>query len=64
MKILFLGDIFGKGGRETIKKLLPGVKKEFSPDLILANGENLTHGNGFSPEHIEEMKDRKSCVGK
>jgi metallophosphoesterase (TIGR00282 family) len=55
MKILFIGDIFGKAGRDTVKKILPDIKAEHSPDFVIANCENLTHGNGFSPEHIEEM---------
>lgn len=57
MKILFIGDIVGEGGRETVKKLLPGIKKEYSPNLIIANGENLAHGNGLTPEYVEEMTD-------
>lgn len=56
MKILFIGDIFGEGGRKTVKKLLPDVIKEYSPNIILANAENMTHGDGFSPEHVEEMQ--------
>ncbi|NIA01912.1 MAG: metallophosphoesterase, partial [Nitrospirae bacterium] len=36
MKILFIGDIVGKGGRETVKKVLPGVREEYSPDLVIA----------------------------
>lgn len=55
MKILFIGDIVGESGRETVKKLLPGVKKEYSPNLIIANGENLAHGNGLTPEYVKEM---------
>lgn len=56
MKILFIGDIFGRPGREIVKKVLPGVLPEHSPDLVLANVENLTHGNGFSVKNIEEMR--------
>jgi len=57
MKILFIGDIVGRPGRETVKKVLPDLKKEHQPDLILANGENLTHGRGMSEESIKEMQD-------
>lgn len=56
MKILFIGDIYAKPGRELVKKLLPGIKKKFKPDLVLANPENLSHGNGFSYESIMEMR--------
>lgn len=56
MKILFIGDIVARPGRDTIKKVLPGVIKEHNPDLIIANAENLSHGNGFTPETIAEMQ--------
>jgi len=56
MKILFIGDIVGRSGRETVKKALPKIKEDQMPDLIIANGENLAHGRGLTPETIEEMK--------
>jgi 2',3'-cyclic-nucleotide 2'-phosphodiesterase len=56
MKILFIGDIYGGAGRIMTRRLLPEVKKKYSPNLTIANAENLTHGNGFSPGHIEEMQ--------
>jgi hypothetical protein len=56
MKIIFIGDIVGRPGRETVKKILPKLKEEHQPDLILANGENLTHGRGMSEESIKEMQ--------
>lgn len=56
MKIIFIGDIVGRPGRETVKKVLPRLKEEHQPDLILANGENLTHGRGMSEDSINEMQ--------
>jgi metallophosphoesterase (TIGR00282 family) len=56
MKILFIGDIFGNPGRDTIKKVLPKIKAEHKPDFVIANAENTTHGNGFSPETISELQ--------
>lgn len=56
MQILFIGDIVAEPGRKTVKKILPEVLKKYKPDLVIANGENITHGDGFSPEHIEEMR--------
>lgn len=55
MKILFLGEIVGKPGREAIKKILPGLIKKHKPDFIFANGENLTHGKGMNQKHLAEM---------
>lgn len=55
MKILFFGDIVGRPGREALKKILPELKKELGPDLILANGENISHGQGVSEKAVKEM---------
>lgn len=55
IKILFLGDINGKIGREAVKKLLPKLKREYKPDLVIANGENMAHGTGFTEATIKEL---------
>jgi metallophosphoesterase (TIGR00282 family) len=54
-KIIFIGDIYGKLGRETIKKLLPKIKREHKPDLIIANAENVAHGSGITIATMEEL---------
>jgi metallophosphoesterase (TIGR00282 family) len=54
-KILFFGDVFGRPGRETIKTALPALGEKYSPDLVIANGENLAHGNGITPKTLEEL---------
>lgn len=56
IKIFFFGDIVSRVGREGVKKILPTIKKEFAPDLIMANGENVSHGHGLSEEHFKELK--------
>ena len=50
MKVLFLGDIFGKPGRDALKKELPVIVKENSIDIVVANGENAAGGIGITPE--------------
>ena len=55
MKILFIGDIVGKIGRQAIAKVLPNLKKEYSPDLVIANVENLAHGKGVTKDTIKSM---------
>ena len=57
MKILFFGDIVGKIGRKAIKQILPDLKKELEPDLIMANAENLAHGLGVTEKILTEMKE-------
>jgi metallophosphoesterase (TIGR00282 family) len=55
LKILFIGDINGKIGRQAVKKILPGLKKELKPDLVIANAENLAHGSGVTEKTLKEM---------
>ena len=55
LSILFIGEINGKIGRRAAAELLPGLKKEFKPDLVIANADNLAHGNGVSEPTIKEM---------
>ena len=40
MRILLIGDIIGKPGRYALQKLLPGIRREYRVDLVVANGEN------------------------
>lgn len=55
IKILFIGDIVGKPGRETVKKVLPSLKAKFLPDIIIANGENSAAGMGINEKKYQEM---------
>jgi len=57
MKILFFGDIVGQPGRQALKKILPELKQELKPDLVLANGENVAHGQGLTEKAIKEVLD-------
>lgn len=55
-KILFIGDIIGKPGRIAVRELLPRLVGEYSPDLVIANGENAAGGFGITAEVAEELK--------
>ena len=57
MKILFIGDVFGEPGRKIVRRLLPDLVAEHSPELILANGENAAHGFGITPGLVDELLD-------
>lgn len=54
--VLYFGDIVGHPGRDALAELLPELKKQYDPDLILANCENATHGLGFSRSHYDELR--------
>lgn len=55
MKVFFVGDVFGKPGRAALRKLLPGIKSQESPDFIVANVENAAGGRGLTPALSEEF---------
>jgi 2',3'-cyclic-nucleotide 2'-phosphodiesterase len=55
MRILFIGDIFGRPGRTIVKERLPGLVKDHSIDLVIANGENAAAGFGITPPLAEEL---------
>jgi metallophosphoesterase (TIGR00282 family) len=62
LRILFIGDVFGQPGRRAVKELLPHLVAEFTPDLILANGENAAAGFGITPPLVEELLDQGVAV--
>lgn len=55
MNILCIGDIVSGAGRDAVRNLLDAAVKEYGADLVIANGENLSHGNGMSLNNYEEM---------
>ncbi|MDI3308991.1 MAG: TIGR00282 family metallophosphoesterase [Acetobacteraceae bacterium] len=50
MRILFLGDVVGRSGRDAVVAALPGLRARLSLDLVVVNGENASHGFGLAPE--------------
>ena len=57
MRILFLGDIFGKPGRAVLHRHLPSLKQKFNPDITIVNGENAAHGCGITADMADEFFD-------
>ena len=55
MKILFLGDIVGRPGRESVAKILPHLTKGYQPDITIANAENVAHGKGVTESSLQEL---------
>ncbi|MDI9408950.1 MAG: TIGR00282 family metallophosphoesterase [Candidatus Pacebacteria bacterium] len=50
MRIIFLGDIVGRSGRDAVMAALPQLRSQFSPDAIIVNGENAASGFGITIE--------------
>ena len=48
MRILFVGDIFGKPGREIARRAIPALVQRESIDFVIANVENSAAGFGVT----------------
>jgi hypothetical protein len=55
MNILFVGDIFGKPGREALLRWLPEFADEHAVDFVIANGENSANGAGITSKIAERL---------
>jgi len=55
LRILFIGDIVGRPGRECVGRVLPSLQTEHSLDLVVANGENAAGGVGLTPMTADEI---------
>ena len=55
MKILFIGDIVGKPGRQAVKALLPNLVSRYKIDVVVANGENAAGGFGITESTASEL---------
>lgn len=54
-KILFLGDIVGRPGREIVKKFLEENRANY--DFVMVNVENASHGFGLTKKNYEELSE-------
>lgn len=55
MRILMIGDVIGKPGREAVRVLLPGLKRERSINFVICNGENTAGGFGITADTAAEL---------
>ena len=56
MRILFIGDIMGRPGREAAAREIPMLKEEYGGfDFIIANGENSAGGFGLTEKVMKEL---------
>ncbi|MCR8613261.1 MAG: TIGR00282 family metallophosphoesterase [Mycoplasma sp.] len=56
MKILFIGDIFGKKGKEFVIEHLPSLIKDNNVDFVIAQGENITNRKGLNVNDYNELR--------
>ena len=50
MRLIFLGDVVGRSGRDAIARDLPILRQRYAPDLVVVNGENAAHGFGITED--------------
>lgn len=55
MRILFLGDIVGEPGRKAVIQQLSNIKRKYSIDFSIVNGENSAGGRGITPKIAKEL---------
>lgn len=55
VRLLFIGDIFGRPGRNAIFKHLPTIKVEEEIDVCIANCENASGGKGLSKDAADNL---------
>jgi metallophosphoesterase (TIGR00282 family) len=55
MRLLFVGDVFGKPGREALQRWLPGFIDERGVGFVIVNGENAANGAGITSKIAERM---------
>ena len=56
MRILFIGDVVGRPGRNALKRWLPRLREEFAVDVTIANGENVAGGLGATAATLRELQ--------
>jgi metallophosphoesterase (TIGR00282 family) len=54
-KLLFVGDVVGRPGRRALRALLPALRDELQPDLVVVNGENSAGGYGITAATAREI---------
>ena len=62
MKLLFVGDVVGKPGRQAVAALLPTLTRERAIDLVVLNGENAAGGAGLTGEIAREIHEAGADV--
>lgn len=55
MRILFLGDVVGRSGRDAVEKHLPDIRAQLKTDFVIVNVDNAAHGFGVTTKVADEF---------
>lgn len=56
MHILYVGDIMGEPGIQTLERLLPETKRTYSVDVVVAQAENVSQGRGITLQDFQRLR--------
>jgi metallophosphoesterase (TIGR00282 family) len=56
VRILCLGDIVGRPGRQVVHRRLPALVREKQVDLVIANAENIAGGSGITANLFHKLR--------
>ncbi|MDF1853945.1 TIGR00282 family metallophosphoesterase [Pseudooceanicola sp.] len=55
MRMLFLGDVMGRAGRQAVAEMLPRLRADWRLDFVVVNGENASNGAGLTAAHAKGL---------
>ncbi|MBN1917316.1 MAG: TIGR00282 family metallophosphoesterase [Verrucomicrobia bacterium] len=55
MRILCIGDIVGRPGREAVTRLVGMLRQEMGAECVVANAENAAAGSGITTKNVREL---------
>ena len=55
MRLLFLGDLVGRAGRDVVVEKLPALRRDLGIDFVVANGENAAGGFGITQKICDDL---------
>ena len=55
MRVLFVGDVVGRPGRDAVEELLPKLRESLDLDACIVNGENVANGTGITPRLADRL---------
>ena len=62
MRLLFLGDVVGRSGRQAVLSQLPKLRTRYKLDFVIVNGENAAGGFGITESIFLELLDAGADV--
>jgi metallophosphoesterase (TIGR00282 family) len=62
MRLLFVGDVVGRAGRQAVEDHLPSLHRRLKADFVVLNGENAAGGFGITEEIFNSFRDHGADV--